>query len=226
MDVVALVAVVAAVADVAIFARAMTLLAGHGDVQAHQRKAGQVVIECDGGLPALGGVALLALRTQLACVNVAGAMATGAVGRQLLLRDDRRMTGVAGDLLMPARQIPVPVAGVVECRRLPLLVAVALLALCAEAAGVRVLALVAAEAILGDFLLQVAAAMAVLAIDAGVRALESEAGLLLVIEFGRFPTGGGVAVAALRAALAPMYVIRRVAGGAFASACPCSDSPK
>lgn len=153
MYVVALVAVVAAVAGIEIFACAMTLLASHGDVQAHQREARQVVIECDGGLPTFGGMALLALRTQLACVDVAGTMATGAVGRQFLFRNDRGMTGVAGNLLMPSRQVPVPVAGVLEGWRLPFIVAVALIALCAEATGVRVLALVAAEAVLGNFLL-------------------------------------------------------------------------
>lgn len=57
--------------------------------------------------------------------------------------------------------------------------------------------------------------MAVLAVDAGVRALESEAGFLLVIEFGGFPTRDVVAAPALHAALTPMDVIRRMAGSAF-----------
>jgi hypothetical protein len=114
MYVVALVAVVAAVAHIAIFACAMTLLARHCDVQAHQRETGQIVIERDGGFPTFGGMALLALSPQLACMDVAGTMATGAIGRQFLFRNDRGMTGVAGDLLMPSRQIPMPVAGVIE----------------------------------------------------------------------------------------------------------------
>lgn len=48
----------------------------------------------------------------------------------------------------------------------------------------------AAEAVFWNFLLEIAAAVAILAVDARVRALESEPGLLFVIEFGRFPTGG------------------------------------
>ena len=57
--------------------------------------------------------------------------------------------------------------------------------------------------------------MAILTVDTCVCALEREAGFLLVIEFCRFPPGGGVAAAALYAALAPVDVVGRVAGDAF-----------
>lgn len=136
MHVIGLVALVAAAADVPISACAVALLAGHGYVQAHQRIGSQVMVERDGGFPTFGGMAFIASRTQLARVDVAGTVATGAVGRQLLSRHDSGVTGIAADLLMPSGQIPVPVTRVIEQRRFPLVVVVALFTLCAEATRV------------------------------------------------------------------------------------------
>src|SRR4051794_22344325 len=96
---------------------------------------------------------LIALQTELAGMHVARSMTGRAVRRQLLRRYRRGMTGVAGDLGVPAGELPVPVACVIEVRGLPLVISVAAVALGAKASGVRVLALEAAEAILGNLVL-------------------------------------------------------------------------
>jgi hypothetical protein len=85
----------------------------------------------------------------------------------------------------------------------------------AEAASVRVLSPVAADAIAWQLILQIAAAMALLAVDSRMLAFEGEAGLLLVIELGGLPARHGVARATLVSALAAVHVIGRVTGDAF-----------
>ncbi len=167
-----------------------------------------------GELPAFGRVALLALRSQLPGVNITGAMTARAIGRELLGGDDRGMTDMTADVLVLAGQLPVAVLRVVEAGGLPLVIAVTMLALRSEAAGMGVLPLVAAEAVLRNLLLQVAAAMAVLTVEIRMGAFEGEARLLLMIELCSLPAGRRMAASALAAALASMHVIRRVAGDA------------
>jgi hypothetical protein len=212
MHVVALVAVVAIVAHIAVLQGRMTLLAGHGDVQANQREAREIVIERDGCLPALRRMTLLALCAELACMHVTRTVAARAFRWQLLSSHYGGVTGMAFHLLVAAGELPMPVACMIECRGFPLVIAVTLLASGSEPAGMRVLPLVAAEAVLGDFLLQVAAAVTVLAVDARVGSLERETGFLEMVEFRGLPSGGRVASAALVATLATMHVIRCVAG--------------
>src|SRR6516162_6642566 len=103
----------------------------------------------------------------------------------------------------------------IEARGLPGLVAVALVAALTKATGMGVLPLVAAEAILGDLVLEVAAAVAVVARNAVVHAEKRVAGLLQVVEFRVLPALRVVTVGALGAALAVVYVIRRVTGVAL-----------
>src|SRR5258705_10300662 len=91
VHVIALVAVDALRADVAVGPRDVALLAGHGDVQADERKARQVVIESHVLVPARGRVALRAVLAELARVHVARAVAAVAFGRGLVrLRACRR----------------------------------------------------------------------------------------------------------------------------------------
>jgi hypothetical protein len=215
MDVVPLMAVVAAPDDIPILLRLVALLARNRYVQTHQRETREVMIEGDGPLPTSGGMTLIALQTELAGMHIARAMAAGAVRWQLLRRYRCGMTGVAGDLRVPAGELPVPVVCVIEARGLPLVISVAPAALGAQASGVRVLPLVAPEAVLGNLVLQVAAAVAILTIDPGVHALERKTGLFVVIEFRGLPAGGGMAVGAFRAPVAPVDIIRGVAGDAF-----------
>ena len=73
----------------------------------------------------------------------------------------------------------------------------------------------AAIALAWQLVLEIAGAVAILAVDASVHALEREARLLRVIELRRLPARGRVAVAALGPALAVVHVVRRVAGRAL-----------
>src|SRR5947207_97781 len=126
-----------------------------------------------------------------------------------------RVAGVAGDLLVLPGEGPRGVARVVEARRLPFLAAVADAAVLAEATGVRVLRLMAAEAVARQLVLQISRAVAVVAGDAVVHPLERETGLLEVIELRGLPALGDVALGALGAALAVVHVVRLVAGDAL-----------
>src|SRR6516162_5665398 len=103
----------------------------------------------------------------------------------------------------------------IEARGLPGLVAVALVAALTKATGMGVLPLVAAEAILGDLVLEVAAAVAVVARNVVVHAEERVAGLLQVVELRVLPALRVMTVAALGAAFAVVHIIRRVTGDTF-----------
>src|SRR4030088_3656039 len=101
----------------------------------------------------------------------------------------------------------------VKVRGLPLLAAVAGAAVLAEPQGVRVLRLVTAEALARQLVLEIARAVAVVAGDSVMHALEREAGLLLVIELRVLPAGGDVALTALDTTVAVVHVVRLMAGG-------------
>ena len=121
-------------------------------------KLRQVMIEADAGAPALRGVALIAFLAELArrarrCERWQPKQSLP----QLLRGHGRGVAGVTVDLLVPPDERPLGVARVVEGRRLPLLVAVAVAAVLAEAPGVRVLPLVAADAFARQLVLQVPA---------------------------------------------------------------------
>jgi hypothetical protein len=118
---------------------------------------------------------------------------------------------VAVHFLVPAFEWPLRVSRVIEHCGEPLLVAVAGAAFLSEASGVGIDALMAAVAGLRQWILQSTAAMAVGAIEARVSALQCEARLLSMIELGRFPARGGVAVGAFRPALSTMNIIRCMA---------------
>src|SRR5947207_2426248 len=125
VHIILLVAVDALVADLAILAGEVTLLARHCHVQTDQREFRQVVIEAHARAPALRRVALIALLAEAAGVHIVRPMAAHALGRQLLRHHVRRVAGVAGDLLVLPGEGPRGVARVVEARRLPFLAAVA-----------------------------------------------------------------------------------------------------
>ena len=180
-------------------------------MQTQQWKFREIVIEAHPGPPTFGGVTLIALRAQFADVNIAGAVATGAVLRQLLRGHAGRVARMTIDLYVTTREFPVSVPVVVEVRRLPFLVTVTLAAVVAEASGMRVLPLVAADAFARQLVFQVSRAVTVLAVDGRVRALEPESRLFLVIELRGLPSRCGMAVAAFRATLTAVYIVRCVA---------------
>src|SRR5215510_8257921 len=122
------------------------------------------------------------------------------------------MAGVAVDSLVAPLERPLGVARVIERRWAPFLVAVALAALLAEAARMRVLATVAADALARQLVLQIAGAMTIAAVDGGMNSFEREACFLRVIELGLLPSGSGVTVGAFWTALAVVHVVGRVAG--------------
>jgi hypothetical protein len=97
----------------------MALRARHGDMQSDQREAAQVVIKCHIGTPTFRLMALLAIRTQLACVHILCAMALVTRRAQFLFANDRRMTGMAVDLDVLACQHKFGIAIVIEFVRLP-----------------------------------------------------------------------------------------------------------
>ena len=129
------VAVDALLADVAIFACQVALLARYGHMQPDEREAREVVVEADVRAPTLRGVALVAAGAEGAEVHIARAVTGDAFGAELLGRDRRGVADVTADLGVLADERPLRVAGVIEGRGLPGLVAVAFVALLTEATG-------------------------------------------------------------------------------------------
>ena len=98
--------------------------------------------------------------------------------------------------------------------RMPFVVIVTILALRSEAARVRVVGSVTTVAILGDFVLVVAAAMASEAVDVGMHAKQCITGLLQVIVLGSLPFLGGVAFGAVRTAGTAVFIVGGMAADA------------
>jgi hypothetical protein len=215
VHIIALVAIDAVAGDILVLAREVALLAGHRDVQSQQREARQVMIKADVGAPPCGTMALLALSAEFPRVHVACSMTARAVRCQLLSGYRRSVTGVTLDLLVLSGERPMRIACVIERDGLPLLVAMTPATIPAEPAAVRVLRLVAADALARQLVVQIAAAVALLAIDARMDALQGETRLLLVVEPGGLPTRGRVTGAAFRPALSTMNIVGRVTGDAL-----------
>jgi hypothetical protein len=97
----------------------MGLRARHGDVQAHQREAAEVMIERNVHAPTLWLVALLATCAKFSAVDVLCTMTLVASRADFLLTDDRGMTGMAVDLDVLAGQRKLGIAIVIEFIGLP-----------------------------------------------------------------------------------------------------------
>src|SRR5215472_16895278 len=117
------------------------------------------MVELDVGPPAGGVVTLLAIAAEAAGMHVAAAVAADAFGAELLGGDRCRVALVAGHFLVPSEQRPVGIARVVEVRGFPLVTVVTIAAVTTQAAGVRVLRLVASRALARQLVLEVAAAV-------------------------------------------------------------------
>jgi hypothetical protein len=112
--VIAAVALDAGVASVLVLLRPVTLFAWHGNVQAEKRKARQVVIEADVGVPPFRRVALIALATESACMDIAGAMAADTARGEFLIGERGGVTRMAVNMGVFSEQGPMTVAGMVE----------------------------------------------------------------------------------------------------------------
>jgi len=144
-------------------AAGVTLIARHGNVQAQQRKLRQIVVEVSDRFPALRLVAFIALRAELRSMNVAWFVATDAVSSELARTQRYGMTGMAFQLGVLARKLPMAVTCVIERGRLPFRRSVAARTIGAEASGVLILPLMAAVALLRYRGLHIPGPVAVLA---------------------------------------------------------------
>lgn len=207
-------AVVAGTGRAREFQRAMALrTTGHG-VQAKQREIREFMVEHQVAVPVLLAVAGIATLLQRTTVRLVGPMAGGAVALEFLLLDDGGMADMAAELGVHADEREPGLDGVIVVDRLPLFIAVAGLALHAQAHRVRIVRLVAAVTLPGQFVLEVAAAVAGGTVKLRVAAQQREVGLLLVVEPGHLPVAGRVALATVLAARTTV----RVVGGMAADA--------
>ena len=167
----------------------MALAAGDDDVLPEEGELRQVVIEMDVVAPSLRRVTLSAVRAELSEMNITDAMTIGALLAHLLTRQRRSVTGGASYLGMQAGQCPVSIAIVVERGRFPRRIAMALATILTEARGMCILTCMATNAVLGNLLLQIAAAMAVLTVHMSVCALQGKTSFPGVVKLLRLPAG-------------------------------------
>lgn len=192
----------------------MALVTRHGDVQAHQREVRQVMVKQEilaPGIDAMTGGALLA---EFSRVHVAGGMAVAALRAKLLLGNGGRMASVTVDLRVRSAQLIMTVTIVIECHGLPCVRVMALITRGTETSSVRVFGAVAADAIARQWILDVCGRVAVFAVELRMNTFERKAGLLGVIVSVAGPGDSIVAGGAVGAAIAGVYVVRRMARGA------------
>jgi hypothetical protein len=79
----------------------------------------------------------------------------------------------------------------------------------------NVLALVAADTLLWQLVLEIPRTVAVLTVQVSVRLFQRKSGFPGVIEAGGFPAAGGMTTGAFRTTLPAMHVVRRMAGDAL-----------
>jgi hypothetical protein len=193
----------------------MALFAGNCNVQAEKREFRQIVIEVDHRLPALWQMAVIARSAQPGAVNVARPMTAHAVCWQLPRTERRRVASVAIHAGVFAGKLPASIARVVERGRPPLLRSVATGAVRSHAPRMNVLALVAADTLLRQLVMQIPRTVAVLTVQASVRVFQRKSSFPGVIEAGGFPAAGGMTTGTFRTALPAMHVVRRMAGDAL-----------
>jgi hypothetical protein len=137
----------------------MTLHAADDAMQPQQGKLRQIMIEFAVCAPGILTMAIGAFAGHLAGVRIFAAVAAFAIFRQLCTRIGS-VTGMAVEFRVRALQRKFMPRDMIVDNRMPLVVVVAILALRAEAPRVGVVGAVTAIAILRNFLLVVAAAMA------------------------------------------------------------------
>src|SRR5882724_3649507 len=185
----------------------MALPARDDHVQSRERILRLIVIEAH-VLPFRGRVALLALLAQRAAVRLIGAMTVDALRAEFLVLGNARMTHVTVEVRVRAFQGKLEARQVVETGDAPDIVAVTVGTRGSQPAGVLVIGLVAAGAILRYRVLQISTAVAVSAADTRMAAEKGEPGLACMVELLRGPIGRGVAVGALWPLAALVHIVR------------------
>lgn len=144
-------------------------------------------------------------------MHIARFVARDALRTERVRVECDRVAGMTFQLGVLARKLPVSVANVIEVGRLPFRGTVTAGAIRPESSRMRILALMAAIALLGNRGLHIPGPVAVVAFQVRMFSRERESGFLRVIESGGLPSGRGMATRAFGSAFAPMHVIGRVA---------------
>lgn len=198
-----LVATAAGGAHVLVGGRAMTLLARHDRMASNQWKVRQVMIECDGLMPARVPMALFAAGAELTLVSVVLLVAGHAGGRQLVAIEVARVAGVAFDRGVAAAQRKLRLV-VVENHGLPQILVVTVFAFRAVTARMYVLYAVTPTTRGGDVGVALAG-MACRAIDLPMRAAQRKFGGLVIECLDVQP---GIVAMALLALLPELTLVR------------------
>jgi hypothetical protein len=172
----------------------------------------EIVIEVD-FTPLRGRVTPLASLAERTAVRVIGTMTAYTALTELLFLHDSRVACVTVEACVGPyewEELFVVVRG-----DSPQIVAVALAARRAQPTGVTVVRLVAAGAIFWDWVVEVAAAMAVGAADVRVTAEEREARLACVVELTSAPVGSRVTIPAVLALAALVNIVGCMTTDAF-----------
>ena len=177
-------------------------------MQPDQGESAQVVIEAHLLAPAPFVVALLAGFSESGGVWIINPMAGHTTLLRLLILDGGGMTAVAGHIDMLAKQRVPGARQVVVGGVLPALVVVAVSAIRAEPPGMPVVGGMATVTVLRRLVLEVRLAMAVLAQQTRMHALQCKLRFAPVIEPALLLALEGMAAFALRSAAAAVYVIR------------------
>lgn len=190
----------------------MALRAAHQHVHAEQREIGQIVIETDVFAPSVIAVAGITRILERAAVRVFRGMASLAIGAQLLLCDLGRMAGVAIEFCVCAQQFPLGLHEMIVLETTPAVVAVAARAILAEASCMRVVGAVATNALVRNFVLELAGLVATATLERVVPPQQRKAGLFRVVELARLPVGLRMTLGAVIATRATVHVVGRMAG--------------
>lgn len=130
-------------------------------------------------------------------MGILAAVTATAIVRQLLLGDDGGMTRITIELRVRSLERILRFLRVIVGHRPPFLVVMAVVALCAEAPGVRIVGPVATVAILWDLVLVITGAVAGNAAHVGMSTQQRVTGLLQVVILRGFPLFRDMAFAAV-----------------------------
>ena len=187
--------------------RRVALSAADDPMQSQQREFRQVVIENDIASPGSLAMTCFAAALEPAAVRILTAMAARAVLGELLGRRRRGVTRMAVDLGVYADQRKLGFPRMIIGDRPPSLVIMAVFALDAEPGRVSIVGLVAAVAVLRDFVLVISVAMAGEAIDVRVHTQQLIAGFLEVVVLRALPFFGRVALCAIHTARPTVFIV-------------------
>ena len=126
------------------------------------------MIEVDVALPILLAVASVARGFEFGAVRAGGTMASDAIGAQFLFVGVGRVADMAIEFSVATYQRKFGLGQVIVLHRMPFVIAMAIVALGSKAPGMRIVGLVATEAVFRNLDFKVAAAVATGAIDLGV----------------------------------------------------------